>query len=58
MPTEITIFDENGAAVYQHQVHETMDNSAFTAYSAPAIGEGRLVYGHYGRFVDFVDLQR
>ncbi len=27
-------------------------------YSANAIQEGRLVYGHYGRFSDFHDMKR
>ncbi len=58
MPTEITITDPEGKAVFTKQIFEADDGNAYTAYSANAIGEGRLVYGHFGRYSDFVELTK
>jgi tRNA G18 (ribose-2'-O)-methylase SpoU len=55
MPSEITITDQDGKLVLSVSIPE-VDN--FVSYSASAIGEGRLVYGHFGRWSDFTDLKR
>ncbi|TRY69059.1 hypothetical protein TCAL_04427 [Tigriopus californicus] len=54
VPCEITIKDVNGTTVWSKDLDA--ESMAQVSYSASAIGQGQLMYGHYGRFEDFHEM--
>ena len=55
IPSVLTIRDSEGKIVYTLEIPQSNDLVSFTP---SAIEEGRLVYGHFGRYSDLSTLQR
>ena len=55
MPSGITISDANGKILSNLKMSYDED---LVIYSPNAISEGRLVYGNFGRYQDFTNLNR
>eukprot|EP00095_Tigriopus_kingsejongensis_P005876 maker-scaffold38_size502422-snap-gene-3.21 protein:Tk05876 transcript:maker-scaffold38_size502422-snap-gene-3.21-mRNA-1 annotation:"glutamate carboxypeptidase 2" len=54
VPCEISIKDTEGNIVWRREL--APESMAQVSYSASAIGEGQLTYGHFGRYEDFQQL--
>jgi len=57
IPSEVRILDASGQVLWSKQIEESVPNVGQVVYSASAIGQGKLVYGHFGRYEDLHDLQ-